>query len=156
MTALRRAMRLRWRRDDGAVAIEFALVLPILVVLVFGIIQFGLFFNRQQGVHAAAREGARIAALSSTTSDDVVSRVDDALSGISLPDGRTITISAPAPYGTRVFEQGASADTARPCQENLGLSVTVTVTASMDFELPPIMTRDVTVTGTGDFRCESD
>lgn len=153
MTARNRARGLHWRRDDGAVAIEFALVLPILVVLVFGIVQFGLFFNRQQGVHAAAREGARIAALSSTTSDDIVTRVDSALSGISLPDGRTITISS---TGYSYSTTGSAGDATRPCQDNFGASVTVTVTASMDFEIPPIMTRDVTVTGTGDFRCESD
>jgi Flp pilus assembly protein TadG len=135
------------------VAIEFALILPILVVLVFGIIQFGLFFNRQQGVHAAAREGARIAALSSTTSGDIVSRVDNALSGISLPDGRTITITS---TGYSFSTTGSSGDSTRPCEGNFGDSVTVTVTADMDFELPPIMTRDVTVTGTGDFRCETD
>lgn len=153
MTQATRATSRFGRREDGAVAIEFALVLPILVVLVFGIVQFGLFFNRQQGVHAAAREGARIAALSSTTSDDIVTRVDDALSGISLPDGRTITISS---SGYSYTTTGSSGDSTRPCENNFGESVTVTVTAAMDFEIPPIMTRDVTVTGTGDFRCESD
>lgn len=153
MSEANRSRERLWRRDDGAVAVEFALVLPILVILVFGIIQFGLFFNRQQGVHAAAREGARIAALSSTTSDEIVSRVDDALSGVSVPSGRTITITS---TGYSYSTTGSAGDSTRPCEDNFGESVTVTVTADMDFELPPIINRVVTVTGTGDFRCESN
>jgi len=47
--------------------VEFALIMPFLLMLVFGVIQFGTLFNRQQGMHAAAREGARVAALPSST-----------------------------------------------------------------------------------------
>lgn len=59
MIALRRQLRL----DDGASAVEFALVLPVLVLFLFGIIEFGLAFGRAQGMEAAAREGARLAAI---------------------------------------------------------------------------------------------
>lgn len=144
-----------WRRDDGAVAVEFALVLPILVVLVFGIVQFGLFFNRQQGIHAAAREGARIGALSSTTSEDIVARIDDALSGISLPNGRTITIEAPSPYGSRTFGPNSTPDTDSPCDGNFGESLAVTVKSATTLEIPLWGTSNLDVTGTGDFRCET-
>lgn len=51
--------RLRHERD-GASAVEFALVLIPLVLLVFGTIQFGLAYNRQQSFHAAAREAGRL------------------------------------------------------------------------------------------------
>jgi len=53
----------RGGREHGASAVEFALVLPILVLLVFGIITFGIVFARSQGMEAAAREGARMASL---------------------------------------------------------------------------------------------
>ena len=43
----------------GASAVEFALVLPLLVVLVFGIIEFGLLLYNQQVITNASREGAR-------------------------------------------------------------------------------------------------
>jgi Flp pilus assembly protein TadG len=52
-------LRLRGRRDDGASAVEFALVLPILIMLVFGAIQYGLYFWSMQGGSSAVREAAR-------------------------------------------------------------------------------------------------
>ena len=55
--------------DRGASAVEFALVLPLLTVLVFGIIDFGYFFGQFNEVRHAAREGARIAAVSNTDFD---------------------------------------------------------------------------------------
>jgi len=51
------------RSDHGASAVEFALVLPILVILVVGIVEMGLAFNRQQSFHAASREAARLVAV---------------------------------------------------------------------------------------------
>jgi Flp pilus assembly pilin Flp len=50
------------RKDDGAAAVEFALVLPILVLILFGIIDYGLYFNTslqsRWGVHDATRTAA--------------------------------------------------------------------------------------------------
>ena len=53
--------------QSGASAVEFALILPLLVLFLFGIIQFGLAFSRAQGMEAAAREGARVASLGPRT-----------------------------------------------------------------------------------------
>jgi Flp pilus assembly protein TadG len=50
-------------RDRGATAVEFALVLPLLLLLVCGIIDFGRALNAQISLTEAAREGARLAAL---------------------------------------------------------------------------------------------
>ena len=55
-------------RDQGASAVEFALILPLLVLLLFGILQFGQVFARLQGMEAAAREGARLASIGRTVS----------------------------------------------------------------------------------------
>jgi Flp pilus assembly protein TadG len=50
----------RLRREEGAGAlVEFALVLPILLLVVFGIIEFGFAWYVRQGIANAAREGAR-------------------------------------------------------------------------------------------------
>lgn len=56
--------------EDGASAVEFAIVLPILVLLVFGIIEFGLAYNHYVSITHAAREGVRQASVGK--SDDVV------------------------------------------------------------------------------------
>jgi Flp pilus assembly protein TadG len=48
---------------------EFAIVLPILVVLLFGIIQFGIAFNNYVTITDAARAGARKAAVSRQSSN---------------------------------------------------------------------------------------
>ena len=54
------------RGDRGAAAVEFALIVPILLILVFGIIDFGLAMYSQTMVGNAAREGVRTASLEGT------------------------------------------------------------------------------------------
>ncbi len=49
--------------DRGTAAVEFALVLPVLLLIVFGIIDFGRALNAQISLTGAAREGVRLAAL---------------------------------------------------------------------------------------------
>lgn len=52
-------MRRQRANDHGAAAVEFALVLPLLMALVMGIIQYGWYFFVANNASAAAREGAR-------------------------------------------------------------------------------------------------
>jgi Flp pilus assembly protein TadG len=54
---------MRGRSQEGASAVEFALVLPLLVLFLFGTIAFGLAFARIQAMEAVAREGARYASI---------------------------------------------------------------------------------------------
>src|SRR5512135_3131605 len=49
------------KKQQGASAVEFAIVLPFLVFLLFGIIEFGLLLYNQQVITNASREGARAA-----------------------------------------------------------------------------------------------
>ncbi len=55
--------------ERGASAVEFALVLPLLVSILFGMIDFGYYFGQFNEVRHAAREGARIAAVSNVAFD---------------------------------------------------------------------------------------
>lgn len=48
-----------WRSERGAAAVEFALVVPILLTLLLGVIEFGHYFNVQISATHAAREAAR-------------------------------------------------------------------------------------------------
>jgi len=65
---MRHQTRLRFRNDDGQAFVEFVIVLPILVLLIFGITQFGLAFRNYIAITDAARVGARAAAVKRTSS----------------------------------------------------------------------------------------
>jgi Flp pilus assembly protein TadG len=100
-------------RERGAAAVEFALLLPVLLLLVFGIIDFGRALNAQITLTQAAREGARLAALGQP---DVVNRTQAAASGLSpvtvtvtaCPDGAgpgadaSVTTSYPFSFATPI------------------------------------------------------
>src|SRR5262249_44142911 len=77
----------------------FALVLPLLLLLVLGIVDFGFLFQRLEVVTNAAREGARIAILSGYDSTDVQNRVNNYLveGGVPIQAGTNpvITVSSP-------------------------------------------------------------
>jgi Flp pilus assembly protein TadG len=63
MVALMRFVRRFLRAESGAELIEFGLTLPLLLLLVLGMIEFGFLFREYEVVTNAAREGARIAVL---------------------------------------------------------------------------------------------
>lgn len=50
-------------RERGAVAVEMALLLPVLVLLLLGIMEFGRAYNAQITLSSAAREGVRVMAI---------------------------------------------------------------------------------------------
>ncbi len=62
----------RLRCQKGVAAVEFAIILPVLMIIVFGIIEFGLLLYDKQVITNASREGARAGVVVG------VSRVDDA------------------------------------------------------------------------------
>lgn len=53
----------RVKKENGAAIVEFALLLPVLVIIVFGIIYFGPVFNNYIAIDHAARDGARLLAV---------------------------------------------------------------------------------------------
>jgi Flp pilus assembly pilin Flp len=59
------------RQQDGAAAVEFALLLPLLVLLLFGFIQFGTAFNSRIQATNAAREAARLAVVGIDDFDNI-------------------------------------------------------------------------------------
>ena len=63
-------MRMPWRRDDGAAAVEFALVGSLLLIpIVLAILAFGFYFFSATTVNSAVRDGARTAAVGATCAD---------------------------------------------------------------------------------------
>jgi Flp pilus assembly protein TadG len=82
-------------RERGAVAVEFALLLPVLLLIVFGIIDFGRALNAQITLTQAAREGARLAALGNSDAS-VKSWTVNAATGLSLTAGSVSVTDCPA------------------------------------------------------------
>jgi Flp pilus assembly protein TadG len=95
--------------DRGAAAVEFALLLPVLLLIVFGIIDFGRALNAQITLTQAAREGERLAAVGQPTAV-VVARTQAAATTLT---GVTVTVTA--------------------CPAGAGLGTTAVVKASYPF-----------------------
>jgi len=93
------------RRDtEGAAAIEFAIALPVLLVMIYGIFQVGLVFQANAGMQHALGEGARYATLCVPTSSGcntpsdsaVVTRMSSKLFGMNIGTFGTPTVTTPA------------------------------------------------------------
>jgi Flp pilus assembly protein TadG len=78
------ALPRRQDRDRGATAVEFALVLPIFLLLVCGVIDFARAYNAQVTLSEAAAEGARTLAIGSS-SGEAQTAVETALQGSTVP-----------------------------------------------------------------------
>ena len=140
---MRREGRNRSARDDsGAAAVEFALVLPILLVLVFGIVDFGRLYFTQITLTDAAREGARVLALEGASGSGYTAAQADT-------DAQTRVLGAVTGVSGTVAVTTGACTTGQP----------VTVTATTDFSfitpLPDLagLLGITTVTGTGVMRC---
>ncbi len=120
-------MAVGWRRltrDRGAAAVEFALVVPILLLLVFGIAEFGRAYNIQTTLSGAAREGARTMALENDPGAASAAAVAAAqpldvsggqvsvspgscpLSGTTASDTVRVTVTYPMEFVTNLFGNG--------------------------------------------------
>lgn len=91
-------------RERGAAAVEFALVAPLLLLLVFGIITYGYMLSFRQAISQGAAEGARAAAVGvqafNTTQEAsrrtaALASVNEALQsyGVSCSSGATCTVT---------------------------------------------------------------
>jgi Flp pilus assembly protein TadG len=104
----------RIRTEQGQTATEFAIVLPVLALLLFGVIQFGILFNNYVTLTDAVRAGARKAAVSRQSGDptgDAIASVraaGDTLDqskltvsvtpGTPWTHGQSVTVRAEYPY----------------------------------------------------------
>ena len=94
----------RWRSERGAELIEFAIVAPILMLLLAGIFDFGMMFRTYEAVTNAAREGARVGVLPGYAPADVQSRVGQYLTAAGLSGAYTVNVvNVPVATGAGVF-----------------------------------------------------
>jgi Flp pilus assembly protein TadG len=158
------------RADRGAAAVEFVLVLPVLVMLLFGIIEFGLYFAQQLSVSNAARQGARFAAVpnytagaSGSTCAAILRQVQDAAGTIGRKGSDvsvTVTTNgngSSCPTASNEADLGAAAS-AVPCIGNrVGQAVIVRAEFTGHLIIPLVVSDPAFhVTSTGTFRCEFD
>ena len=84
-----------WKDERGQALAEFALVLPLILFFIAGIIEFGRAWNIKQAVTDAAREGARYAVVQDDdieTTDDVKAKIEERLL-LAAIDSATIEFS---------------------------------------------------------------
>ena len=81
--------------ERGAELVEFALVFPMLLLVIVGIMDFGLLFQRYEVLTAAAREGARVAILPGYTDADVQARVNAYLTAGGVTQPATVSVGVP-------------------------------------------------------------
>ena len=118
----RRTLRLGFRRPDnarwGAAAVEMAIVLPIFVSVVMGIVEFGRAMMVSQLVTNSARHGTRLAIVDGATNTSVATAVKTFLqqsTGVAQADvAVTITVTA-APGNPNPANQLASAQPKDTC-----------------------------------------
>lgn len=118
-------------RDRGAAMVELALILPILVMLLVGIVEFGRAYSAQVSIQGAAREGARSLALRET--DD---KVNDAVERAA------------------VSANVVSVDKDERCLTPSSEYATVTVNATFKFFIPFVSSLgDTDLSATASMRC---
>jgi Flp pilus assembly protein TadG len=136
------------KREDGAAAVEFALVFTLLMTIVFGIIQFGKLYGEYEALVSAAREGGRVAAVQGTTvavKNEVVAAAAPYTIICAAGTGATCVQLAPGPGGA----------TGTSCNNtNSGTNVTVSWDQrfTLSFPLVPPFNRTVHIQAV--FRCE--
>ena len=128
------------RGQEGASAVEFAIIAPLLFMLVFAIIGFGIAFMQLQTIRGAVREGARISAVGATV-PQVQQKVGEASTGI-VPSGQVVV--TPCPGRNTNVDTIASFDTSTL---NGGSGIVVT--------LPLLPTIHMTPVVSASFRCET-
>jgi Flp pilus assembly protein TadG len=135
-------MTRRWRgraaAEEGAAAVEFALISTVLILILAGILEFGREYSKYQILQGASREGARLAAVRATN-DEVVARVNEAAAPFT-PTNTPAVSTASGASECSVLTKGES----------------VTVGWSQEFHLDIAFWDDVTWTRSiqGIFRCE--
>jgi len=84
---------IRKKKQLGQSLVEFALVLPILLLTIMGVVEFGRIFMTQQVITNASREGARAAILPGNTEAEVYETVSSYMSSAGLVSGLSLETS---------------------------------------------------------------
>lgn len=90
----------RARSDRGAALVEFALLMPFLLLLVLGIVEFGFFLGEWNELKHGAHQGARLAAVNDNN------LLVNTCTSINLHDNTSVTVDFELTGGTAIGDQG--------------------------------------------------
>lgn len=124
------------RSESGQAALEFVIIAPMLLLLLAGIVEFGIILNQTLVVTAAAREGVRAAAVG----------------------GNDAAVTAASKAVAKSIDGGSLAVVVSPAVRTSGQSVSVIVTNPVPISIPMISkilgTSNYTVKGEANMRME--
>ena len=149
---------MRWQRraqEDGAAAVEFALVTPLLVMFVFGVVAFGIVFAQQLALGNAARQAARYGVVADRTCADIVAEARAASNTIMM-DGDATTVSVRVGDTALAATPRCADPTQVPCAgTDVGDNVYVDVAFRSELIIPlVVVVPTFDLNGEGVFRCE--
>uniref|UniRef100_A0A7C3UXT5 Pilus assembly protein n=1 Tax=Desulfobacca acetoxidans TaxID=60893 RepID=A0A7C3UXT5_9BACT len=94
---------IRLKNQQGAAVVEFALLAPLFVALLFGVVEFGLSIYSKEVITNASREGARFGVVYCSprkTAAQIKAQVQDYLTKAGFTDAADITVSPDPPPST--------------------------------------------------------
>jgi Flp pilus assembly protein TadG len=129
-------IRDRISREEGVAAVEFALILPVLALMLFGILEFGRVWSQYQVFQGAAREGARCAAVQATGFSDceIQPSIDNAADPYKPATNAAVKIGgASRPAGCTDADQGEDVQVSwvQPLNINIPFWNDVTITPTI-------------------------
>jgi Flp pilus assembly protein TadG len=136
-------IRSKLRREEGAAAVEFALIVGLLAILVFGLLEYGLAFWQVQNLRAAAREGAREAAVGGDPTEIEAAMINAAAG--SLTGGESISVTP------SVCDDDSMGD---PITVEITGNLSGAVQESFQVSIPFLPPFTLTPELSGTFRCE--
>jgi Flp pilus assembly protein TadG len=142
------------RGQRGASAVEFALVVPFLLLIVFGIIVYGMVFAQSLSLSNAARQAARSGVIEGTTCDQIISLSHDAAGTMGMNGtAASVVIKRGTSKALAAAVCGGGGST-QPCKSQpVGTNVYVTLTYATD-PIVPFVPAPSQLEGVGVYRCE--
>ena len=130
--ARRGCPRSRQRRSGSAV-LDLALVLPILLALTFGAVEYGYAVYVKHAMQGAAREGARAAIVAGATDAQVQAAVDEAMQTAGFPQSKYVRPATITPANWATAGAGVKVTVeVRATWTNVGVQVLPPVLGGID------------------------
>jgi Flp pilus assembly protein TadG len=165
----------RTRGDRGAVAVEFALIVPLLLILVFGIVNFAVILSQQLALNNGVRQGTRLAVVAGNVSNQSCGQVVTSTQQTSGPaiamntsqikvrvqrvNSATLAPASPEPCfsGALVTSPTGTGSSTRVCAANSGdnsVRTQAEYPARFIVPIPFFPTPTITLRATAVYRCE--